>query len=78
MKVEIVEKPSRLSKSNSKWLEISGKFHALSPEECLRITDLSKQELNAVRQQAYREVSARSFQRVESGKNVLYLYKGVK
>ena len=58
MKVETITKPSRLSKSNSKFLEMADKFEALKPDECLRITGLSKQEADAVRQQARREVAA--------------------
>ena len=75
MEIEIVKNPSTLSRSNSQWLEVLDKFDALTPEECVRITGLSSQEINAVRQQAYRERSVRSFQRVEKGEKVLYLYK---
>ena len=75
MKVEVVNKPNHLGKSNKHWLEVQGEFNALKEGECLRITDLTEQETNAVRQQAYRETMARSFQRREHDKPVLYLYR---
>ncbi len=75
MKVEVVKRPTRLSKSNSNWLQVVDKFHILEPSEVLRITGLSPKESNALRQQAYREDRARCFVRIENGKQVLYLYR---
>lgn len=76
MKVEIVNKPSHLGKSNAYWLEIKARFDILNNGQCLRVSGISKRETGAIRMQAYREVKARSFQRVESGQLALYLYKG--
>lgn len=75
MKVEVVNKPNHLGKSNEYWLEVQDEFNALKEGECLRIVDLTEREAKAVRQQAYRETKARSFQRREHGKSVLYLYR---
>lgn len=75
MKSEIVESPKRKSRSNPHWLAIIEQFNKLTPGHCVRVTELTTGEINALRQQAKREVQARSFQRIEDGKPVLYLYK---
>ena len=77
MEIEVVKRPSRLSKSNTNWLQIVRKFEALQSDECLRITGLSKTEIGALRQQAYREVRARTFVRIDGNKSILFLYKKV-
>ena len=75
MKVEVVKRPTKLSKSNSNWLEIAERFNALGMGNCLKVTGLTKTEIGSLRQQAYREAGARSFIRTEANDLVLYLYK---
>lgn len=75
MKVEVVKKPVRLSKSNACWLQIQEQFFSLKDDECLKIKELGTREINSLRQQAYREEGARCFVRKENSKLVLYLYK---
>ena len=75
MKVEVVKKPSKLSKSNPNWLQISEELNALKPDECLKITGLTNKEIGSLRQQAYREAKARTFTRTEANEPVVYLYK---
>ena len=75
MKIEVVEKPSRLGKSNIHWLNCLEQYHRLGVTESLRITGLNKTDIGALRQQAYREQKARSFVRIENGEPVLYLHK---
>ena len=75
MKSKIVESPKRKSASNRHWLKIAEQFENLSPGKCIQVTGLTSEEINALRQQARREKGARSFQRIEKGEPVLYLYK---
>jgi len=75
MKSEVVEIPKRRTCSNPHWLIIEKRFNDLPPGKCVRVTELSQTEINALRLYAGRIARARSFQRVETGQPVLYLYK---
>jgi hypothetical protein len=73
MKVEVVKKPTKPSRSNNHWLEVKDKLGLLKPDECLRITGLAPTEMNALKQYTYRAVKAKTFTRKENGEMVLYL-----
>ena len=74
MEIEIIQKTYKLSKSNAHWEQCRNQFLNLKDNECLKITGLSKNEINTLRQIAYRERHARCFVRIEEKKSVLYLY----
>ncbi len=75
MKVEVVTRTARLSRSNPHWLQMREQFLSLEDGQCLKITELNAKEINTLRQRAYKEEGARCFTRKEAGKLVLYFYK---
>lgn len=75
MKVKVIKRPIKLSKSNANWLQIADRFNKLNLGQCLKITGLTHREIGSLRREAYREVRLGTFFRLEANKPVLYLYK---